>query len=69
MPNPVHTYIKYMICKHILFKILKRVSSNFMHSVKWFQVVQSSTYNFVEYKPFVCTQLNRYTYDFSGNTM
>ena len=61
MPNLVHTYVKYIICKKFLGDIFKRVKVNvFAHS----SIVLSIAIDSINYKPIVCTKLNDLKYSY-----
>ena len=55
-----------MICKYY-FKM--SLSSFFLHTVKWFQILLFNTYNSIQYYLFVCTQLNGSKYSYVSLTI
>ena len=59
MSNPLYTYILDMICKHILLiTFSNKCELIFLHTVKWFQVLLSTTNSSIIHQSFVFTQLN-----------
>ena len=71
MPNPIYIYIYiyiyqiYMICKYLLLiSFLNEPKLNYLHAVKWYQILLCITNNSIKHESFVYTQLNDQTFLF-----
>ena len=58
----VCVYIKFKMNNLEVISILNKLELICLHTVKWFQVLLSNSYNFISYESFVCIQLNGFKY-------
>ena len=74
MLNPVYTYILniYDLWTHFVHNLFKWAWANsLLHTIKWFQILQSNTNYTIQYYSLICTRLNgsKYWYVFTNNSM